>query len=200
MSKTDLARRLVSALEVPAEASSDFDLNPELSPPGGGTLRPAGVLVAVMEETSSVLLTKRSSALKHHPGQVAFPGGKVDPGDDGVVGAALREAEEEVGLPRERVEVLGTLSPHRTVTAFEATPVLALVRGGFVPVPEEDEVAEAFFAPFEHVTDPGRFRIEGRRWRGVRRRYYAVPWGPYYIWGATARMLRGLADRLARCD
>ena len=84
------------------------------------------------------------------------------------VSMQVKQLEEEVGLPRERVEVLGTLSPHRTVTAFEATPVLALVRGSFVPVPEEGEVAEAFFAPFEHVTDPKRFRIEGRRWRGVR--------------------------------
>jgi 8-oxo-dGTP pyrophosphatase MutT (NUDIX family) len=196
----DLAGRLKQALEVPADASSDFDLNPGLALPPEARLRQAGVLVAVMEDKRTILLTKRSSALKHHPGQVAFPGGKVDPGDDGVIGAALREAEEEVGLPRERVEVLGTLSPHRTVTAFEATPVLAVVKGNFDPVPEEGEVAEAFFAPLDHVIDPARYRIEGRRWRGVRRRYYAVPWGPYYIWGATARMLRGLADRLARCD
>jgi len=194
-----LEARLSRALEVPAEASSDFDLNPGLGPPEGAALRPAGVLVAVMLASETLLLTKRSSALKHHPGQVAFPGGKVDPGDDGPVGAALREAEEEVGLPRERARVLGTLSPHRTVTGFEATPVLAVVDGAFEPVPEAGEVAEAFFVPFAHVADPARYRIESRIWRGVRRRYYAVPWGPYYTWGATARMLRGLADRLERC-
>lgn len=199
MTTAKLEARLSRALEVPAEASSDFDLNPGLGPPEGAALRPAGVLVAVMLASETLLLTKRSSALKHHPGQVAFPGGKVDPGDDGPVGAALREAEEEVGLPRERARVLGTLSPHRTVTGFEATPVLAVVDGAFEPVPEAGEVAEAFFVPFAHVADPARYRIESRIWRGVRRRYYAVPWGPYYTWGATARMLRGLADRLERC-
>jgi len=197
--KSDIGARLLRALEVRAENSSDFDLNPGLGPPRGAVFRPAAVLVAVMADAGKVLLTKRSSALRHHPGQVAFPGGKLDRGDDGVVDAALREAEEEVGLERSLVDVLGTLSPHLTVTGFEVTPVLALIRGSFSPRPEAGEVEEAFFVPFAHLTDPTRFRIESRLWRGVKRRYYAVPWGPYYTWGATARMLRGLADRLQRC-
>lgn len=195
----DIAARLERALAVPAEASSDFDLNPGLGPPEGTLFRPAGVLVMVTLADGRLLLTKRSSALRHHPGQVAFPGGKVDPGDDGPVGAALREAREEVGLDPATVRVLGTLAPHLTVTGFEVTPVVAVVEAPFLPVPEAGEVAEAFFVPFAHLTDPARFRIEARRWQGVERRYYAVPWGPYYTWGATARILRGLADRLARC-
>jgi 8-oxo-dGTP pyrophosphatase MutT (NUDIX family) len=192
------AQRLRDALAKPARPSSDFDLNPAIALPPGRVLRPAGVLVAVWldEGASRLILTKRSSHLKHHPGQIAFAGGKVDEGDEGPVGAALREAEEEIGLPREQVEVLGCLPPHETVTGFAVTPVLALVRGEVTFRPEAGEVDEAFTVPLSHVLDVTRYHIERRRWRGEWRRYYAVAYGPYYIWGATARILRGLADRV----
>jgi 8-oxo-dGTP pyrophosphatase MutT (NUDIX family) len=186
--------RLRAALARPAGESSDYDLNPGLALAPDRPLRDAAVLVAVWQ--GRVLLTKRSSALKHHPGQIAFPGGKVDAGDDGPEGAALREAWEEVGLAPGNVTVLGTLPAHETVTGYRVTPVLGLVRDAFEAVPQESEVAEAFWVPLAHVTDPANFAIEQREWRGVWRRYYAVPWGPYYIWGATARILRGLADRM----
>ncbi len=187
-----------AAARVTGAGSSDFDLNPGFVLAEGRPLRPAGVLVACLDTPRGprVLLTKRSSRLKHHPGQIAFPGGKVDPGDDGPIDAALREAEEEVGLPRVLVDVLGTLPSHETVTGFDVTPVLAWIRGGFVPVPEEGEVDEVFSVPLAHVTDPSNFQIQSRIWRGQIRRYYVVPWGPYYVWGATARILRGLAERL----
>jgi 8-oxo-dGTP pyrophosphatase MutT (NUDIX family) len=186
--------RLRGALARPAGESSDYDLNPGLALPADRPLRDAAVLVAVCD--GKVLLTKRSSALKHHPGQIAFPGGKVDAGDDGAVGAALREAWEEVGLAPGNVTVLGTLPTHETVTGYRVTPVLGLVRATFEAAPQESEVAEAFWVPLSHVTTPANFVIEQREWRGIWRRYYAVPWGPYYIWGATARILRGLADRM----
>ena len=193
------AGALSRALALPTGASSDFDLNPGLQLPAGRVLRPAGVLIAVRTGPAGaeLILTKRSSRLKHHPGQIAFPGGKVDPGDDGPVGAALRESWEEVGLPQDRVTVLGTLPQHETVTGFLVTPVLGVVSGEFTLVPEAGEVAEVFTVPLAHVTNAANFRIERRRWRGEWRRYYAVPYGPYYIWGATARILRGLADRLS---
>lgn len=190
--------RLRAALTRPARPSSDFDLNPAIALPPGRVLRPAAVLVPVWlrPDGARLILTKRASHLKHHPGQIAFPGGKVDAVDDGPVGAALREAQEEIGLSADLVTVLGTLPTHETVTGFTVTPVLALVRGDFTPVPEAGEVEEAFTVPLSHVLDPARYHIERRRWRGEWRRYYTVPYGPYYIWGATARILRGLADRV----
>lgn len=185
---------LARAFAKGAGATSDFDLNPGVRPTKGRALRPAGVLIGVLDER--VILTRRAPHLKHHAGQVAFPGGKVDPGDRGPEDAALREAHEEVGLDPARVAVLGHLPVHETVTGFLVTPVLALVSGPFDPVPEAGEVDEVFTVPLAYLADPASYRIEQRQWQGVRRRYYAVPWGPYYIWGATARILRGLAERL----
>lgn len=191
----DIAR-LIAALDRPARPSSDFDLNPGIVLPEGRRLRAAAVLVAVTQQ-GRLILTKRSSHLAHHPGQIAFPGGKVDPGDPTPEAAALREAFEEVGLPTGSVQVLGRLAEHETVTGFRITPVLAVVHQPFTPVAEPGEVDEVFSVPMSHVLDPGRFRIERRRWRGEWRRFYVVPYGPYYIWGATARILRGLADRVS---
>lgn len=193
--------RVRAALAKDSSASSDFDLNPDFKLPEGRKLRPAGVLVAITETGGmpEIVLTKRSSALKHHPGQIAFPGGKQDDGDADVIAAALREAREEVALPTEQVEVLGVLPTHETVTSFVVTPVVARVRGAFRPVPEPGEVAEVFSVPLDHLAEPSNYSIQSRRWRGVRRHYYTVPFGPYYIWGATARILRGLATRMAEC-
>ncbi|MEL6800796.1 MAG: CoA pyrophosphatase [Pseudomonadota bacterium] len=198
MTGPELRDRLHTALARSGGASSDFDLNPDVVLPEGRKLRDAGVLVGVqwLDGAAQLVLTKRSSRLKHHPGQIAFPGGKVDAGDADVVDAALREAEEEIGLPRARVDVLGTLPSHETVTGFQVTPVLGWIDGPFDIRPEPGEVEEVFFAPLAHVIDPTNFSVQGRRWRGTRRYYYTVPWGPYYIWGATARMLRALADRM----
>jgi 8-oxo-dGTP pyrophosphatase MutT (NUDIX family) len=191
---------LRQALSRPAGPSSDFDLNPAIQPPAGVALRPAAVLIPVwlQPESAALILTKRSSHLKHHPGQIAFPGGKVDAGDAGPEAAALRESREEIGLDPNRVTVLGTLPPHQTVTGFSITPFVGLITGDFTPQPEAGEVDEVFTVPLAFVLDPARFSIQQRRWKGEWRRYYAVPYGPYYIWGATARILRGLADRMGR--
>ena len=189
-----LADRLRDAVLRPGGASSDFDLNPDITLPPGRVLRPAAVLVAIAGDR--LILTKRASHLKHHPGQIAFPGGKVDARDPTPEAAALREAQEEIGLPPEAVEVWGRLPNHETVTGFAITPVLGCIRDAFTPVPEAGEVEEVFTVPLAHVLAPDRFMIERRRWRGEWRRFYTVPYGPYYIWGATARILRGLADRV----
>ncbi len=200
MQAAEIEDRLRRALALPGNDSSDFDLNPDVPLPDDRILRPAGVLVAADLTTPepTLILTKRSARLKHHPGQIAFPGGKQDPRDADPVAAALREAEEEIALPRAAVDVLGTLPAHETVTGYSVTPVVALIRTPVTLTPEAGEVEEVFRVPFGFVTDPANFRVEGRRWQGRRRHYYAVPWGPYYIWGATGRILRALADRLAR--
>ncbi|MGY9045603.1 hypothetical protein P775_02050 [Puniceibacterium antarcticum] len=189
---------LRQALARQSGASSDFELNPGAVLPEGRKLRAAGVLVPLIAgpQGLELILTKRSSALRHHPGQIAFPGGKQDEGDADVVAAALREAREEIGLNSDQVTLLGTLPTHETVTSFLMTPVVGLISGPFTPVAEPGEVEEVFRVPFSHVTDPAKFSIQFRRWRGQRRHYFTVPYGPYYIWGATARILRGLADRM----
>ncbi|TNC74286.1 NUDIX hydrolase [Rubellimicrobium roseum] len=188
----DLLRR---ALAVPRAATTDYDLDPGLPRPAGRELRPAAVLLAVdlTGPQARVILTKRSAHLRHHPGQIALPGGKID-GVEDAPACALREAHEEVGLPH--AEVLGLYGPHETVTGFSVAAVLALVREPFIPRPEAGEVAEVFAVPLAHLARLDRYRVEGRRWQGRHRRYWVVPWGPYYIWGATARLLRGLAERM----
>ena len=187
-----------AALGREGRETSDFDLNPDVKLPEGRKLRPAGVLAPIVERDGGyhLLLTKRSSALKHHPGQIAFPGGKQDDTDADVIAAALREAHEEIGLPYDIVDVLGTMPAHETVTGFTVTPVFAFVRDTFDVIPEPGEVEEVFSVPLDHVADPANYLVESRRWRGTRRHYFTVPYGPYYIWGATARMLRAWSDRM----
>lgn len=197
---SDPLSRVLDAAAAPPAPSSDYDLNPEITLPEGRRLRPAAVLVAVETGTGTpcVILTMRSSALRHHPGQIAFPGGKQDAGDATLHATALREAHEEIGLAPASVKILANLPRHETVTGFDVTPVLARVTAPFIPQIDPGEVAEVFTVPLAHLLDPARFRVEQRRWKGMWRRYYTVPYGPYYIWGATARILRMMAGMAAR--
>lgn len=196
---TGLMETVVTALGRSGADTSDFDLNPDLTLPAGRKLRPAAVLVGFVDRGNGphVVLTKRSSRLKHHPGQIAFPGGKVDEGDADVTATALREAWEEVGLRADQVEVFGQLPPHETVTSFTVTPVLGRISPDFIANPEPGEVEEVFEVPLSHLAEPANYVVQQRIWAGKPRPYFTVPWGPYYIWGATARMLRGLAERMA---
>ena len=190
--------RIAEALGTPLSASSDFDLNPDARPVPAPRLRAASVLVPLVVRRGALrlILTRRAALLKHHPGQVAFPGGKQEPSDPTPLAAALREAEEEIGLPPESVTVLGALAPHETVTGFTVAPFVGLVPEDFRPVIDRSEVDEVFEVPLDFALDPDNFQVHARVWQGRERRYYVLPYGPHFIWGATARILRTLAERM----
>jgi 8-oxo-dGTP pyrophosphatase MutT (NUDIX family) len=164
----------------------------------GGRRRRAAVLCPVVSRPRglSVMLTMRSAHLKVHAGQIAFPGGKIDPTDSSPLAAALREADEEIGLPAHMVDVLGALDPYDTSTGFVVTPFVGTVDPRFVPMPDEGEVAEVFEIPFDFLMDlDNHDRIE-KVHEGRTRRFYQMVYGKYRVWGATAGMLRNLAERL----
>ena len=183
----------------PISPPSDFDLNPTAFSDWQGLApaRPAAVLVPVVaREELAVLLTLRTAHLGAHAGQIAFPGGKPDDSDRGPVDTALREAEEEIGLPRPFIEPLGFLDIYRTGTGFAVTPVVALIRPGFNLVPNTDEVAAVFEVPLAFLMNPANHRIDAHSISGRDRHFYAMPYGEHYIWGATAGILRNLHDKL----
>ena len=160
-------------------------------------ITPAAVLVPVVERPEpTVILTLRPETMRKHPGQVSFPGGRIDPGDDGPVAAALREAEEEIGLPPSAVQVIGTADRYRTVTGFEVTPVVGILPPGLELAPHPGEVAAMFEAPLHYLLDPRHQRVRSAEWRGRMRTYYEIEWEDRRIWGATAAMIVNLSRRL----
>jgi 8-oxo-dGTP pyrophosphatase MutT (NUDIX family) len=180
----------------------DHDLNPELRP--AGSLTAAAVLVPLIERADGikVLLTLRTPHLHAHAGQISFPGGRVDAIDADPTAAALREAEEEVGIPRDRVEVIGRLDTYWTRTGFEILPVVGFVDASVSFRPDPFEVAEIFEAPLDFLADEANHERRSREFQGRLRYFYAMLWDRYTIWGATAGMLVNLAELLreARCD
>ena len=159
----------------------------------GTGYRHASVLVPIVVGPDlSLLLTRLTSHLSNHAGQISFPGGRAEASDADAVDTALREASEEIGLAREQVEVIGYLPKYFTVTRYEVTPVVALVHPPFAITPDPNEVAEAFEVPLEFILDPANHQKRSRPWEGRTRHFYAMPYGRHFIWGATAAMLRNL--------
>ena len=175
---------------------SDFDLNPGQHP-GERSLSAAAVLVPLVEHEAgvTVLLTRRSDTLRSHTGQVAFPGGRCDPGESPWE-TALREAQEEIGLDPGHVVLAGLSSAYQTGSGFDITPVVAFVRPGFTITPNPAEVAQVFETPLAFLMDPQNHQLHEREWRGRQRKFYAMPHEGRYIWGATAGILRNLYERL----
>ena len=179
-----------------ARYRGDDDLNPGLG--AMTTLVPAAVLVPIVdhEPGPTVLLTLRTGHLRDHAGQISFPGGRIEPADASHEAAALREAEEEIGLAPEWVELVGRLDTYRTRTGFEITPVVGLVRPGFPVRLDDFEVAEVFEVPLSFVLDRSNHERSSREFAGLKREFYVLPYGARYIWGATAGMLVNLHDVL----
>jgi 8-oxo-dGTP pyrophosphatase MutT (NUDIX family) len=182
----------------PGVRRGDHDLNPDMLP--DKPLTRAAVLVPLVERPDqlTVMLTRRTDHLHDHAGQVSFPGGRLEPGDPNPAAAALREAEEEVGLPPHHVNVIGRLDTYVTRTGFEVTPVVALVDPPPLYNPDPFEVAEVFEVPLSFIIDPANHRRQSRHYGGRERFFWVLPWQHYFIWGATAGMLINLADVLRR--
>ena len=160
-------------------------------------IRPAAVLVPVVARAEPmVLLTQRSAHLKDHAGQISFPGGKIDPGDASPMAAALREADEEIGLAADRIEPLGYLDLYLTTFGFRIMPLVARVAPGFALTLNRDEVDDAFEVPLAFLMSPENHQRKSRDWKGLTRHFYEMPFGERYIWGATAGILRNLYERI----
>lgn len=169
-----------------------------VDPARAAKARLAAVLVPIVarEDDVTVLLTQRATAMRDHSGQIAFPGGKIDPSDRSPIDAALREANEEIGLERDRVEPLAYLDPYLTGTNYRIIPVVAIVQPPFELTLEADEVDSAFEVPLRFLMAATNHQRHQREWRGRMRQYYAMPYGERYIWGATAGIVRNLYERL----
>ena len=189
----------LEAAEVRAATRGDHDLNPGETPPSAA-LRPAAVLVPLIDRADgmTVLLTQRTAHLSAHAGQISFPGGRVEEQDEDAVATALRETEEEVGLPRELVSVIGQLDTYVTGTGFEITPIVGLVAPVYTLILDPYEVAEAFEVPLAYILDTKNHNRTERESAGRTRVFFVLPYEGRNIWGATAGMLVNLAEVLNR--
>lgn len=180
------------AAPVHTESVGDDDVD-------GAPLIPASVLfpIVLRDSEPTVLLTQRTAHLKDHGGQISFPGGRVEADDASPAHTALREAEEEIGLSSTHVEVIGYLPDHLTVTGFRMTPVVALLTPPFALRADPGEVAEIFEVPLAFLMNPANHESRSVQFRGKLRHYWAMPYGEYFIWGATAGIIVTLARALA---
>jgi 8-oxo-dGTP pyrophosphatase MutT (NUDIX family) len=189
----DRSARLASGLPVATlPIGSDFSLSGIVPVPE--TWKPAAVLVPLVNRSTgvTVLLTQRTADMPSHAGQIAFPGGRREKSDVDAAATALRETEEEVGITRDFVDVVGSVDLYHTGTGYEITPVVGIVTPGFTVRADPRDVADVFEVPLEHFLNEVNHQIASREYQGRERRYYAMPYGERYIWGATAGMLKNL--------
>jgi 8-oxo-dGTP pyrophosphatase MutT (NUDIX family) len=195
---------LASAFEQPAHDDGTADIDAWLDgvpeDEGVDKLKPAAVLIPLIDHADgmTVLLTQRTAHLSAHAGQISFPGGRFEHGDGTPENTALRETEEEIGLARGHIDVLGRLALRETGTGYSVVPVVGVVTPPFPVTPDPNEVAEVFEVPLSFALDPANHRFETRIMSGIQRQFYAMPYGEYYIWGLTARLLVNLSEHLAR--
>ncbi len=177
----------------------DLDLDPVMWERAGvKATRPAAVLIPVIDRHDPAVLLTQRTELQTHPGQIAFPGGKIDPDDATPAFAALREAEEEVGLSHKLIEPIGYLDLYLTFSGFRILPTLARVSPDYRLTLNKHEVADAFEVPLAFLMDEQNHALHSRDWKGIERKYYAMPFGERYIWGVTAGILRNLYERIYR--
>ena len=176
---------------------SDYDLNPQNRPKEKVDLKPAAVLLPlVFRHEPHVLLTQRTHHLTRHAGQVAFPGGRADPGDISLVETALRETQEETGIEPAYVTIAGFLDAHETGTGYAILPVVGLLSEGFALSPHAAEVAEIFEVPLSFLLDPDNKKMQQREFQGQMRTFYSFTYEGHYIWGATAAILLNFGERI----
>ena len=186
---------LLESNRVSKKKSSDFDLL-RLKTGLKRKLTAAAVLLPIMfqKEGPEVVLTKRAKTLKHHAGQIAFPGGKVEEFDLSETQTAIRESFEEVGLQRKDVKVLGMLPRHETLTGYLISPIVGLISEPQKLKPEASEVSEIFSVPLKFLLNKDNMQVKRYKFNGIERGYFVIPYGPYYIWGATARIIKSFSD------
>ena len=191
LSAEDLINRIQDYIPSPQDIRGDHDLNGFRPKPDN---REAAVLVPIVERDGdlSILFTKRTDHLTHHPGQISFPGGHTEEDDKTPAHAALHETEEEVGIPFDRISIIGRLNDYVTRTGFRVTPIVGVIQAPYPVNPDPHEVAEVFEVPLDFLLDAANHQKCTRIFQGVKRHFWAMPYGDYYIWGATAGMLRNL--------
>ena len=194
----DNLRLCIDRLESMDFESSDLELNPSLKRSNNILCNAATLIPIVLSEGElSVIFTKRASHLKHHAGQISFPGGKMDKTDSTLRATAGREAYEEIGLEDSKFEIIGKLPKHQTVTGFLIQPFIAIVNDISKMSPNFSEVDEIFFVPLNFLMDPANIFLKSRKINRQSGKYYVIPYGPYYIWGATARIVKNLSDGMS---
>ncbi len=201
---SSLRERLRAALAEDASAADRpafVDLRPDPNAAMTGRYAPAAVLIAFTQRPDpGLILTQRPLRMSRHAGQVAFPGGRLDPGDIDAVAGALREAQEEIALPPQDVDIIGQMGRYRTGTAFEIEPVVSIIPPDLPLVPAAGEVEAIFEVPLSYLLDPANLAIKAADWQGVERRYYEMMWQNFRIWGITAAIMVDLLGAIARAE